>query len=49
MKVKPGLWWKPQVVGDARAVRDLSRRALYREQRSPRERCVLQTTKLGEY
>lgn len=40
MKVKPGLWWKPQVVGDARAVRHLSRRAIQTAQQPKRKMYV---------
>ena len=41
MKVKPGLPWRPQDVGDARVVEYLPRRTVNREWKQPkREKCV---------
>ena len=41
VKLKPGLPWRPQNVGDARAIGYLSRRAANREWNQPkRKKCV---------
>ena len=41
VKLKPGLLWRPQDVGDAKAVGDLSRRAADREWNQPSsKKCV---------
>ena len=48
MKVKPGLPWRPQDVGDARTVGYLLRKTANREWTSLRERSVLQSTKMKE-
>ena len=45
-KIRPGLPWRSQDGGDARAVGSLPRRAADRSGTSPRERSVLQSTKL---
>lgn len=42
----PGLPWRTQDVGDTRAMVYLSRKAANREWNSPKERSVLQSTKL---
>ena len=48
MNLKPGLHWRPQVVGDARAMGYLPTQAIKRNVVSPDDRSVKQPMKLEE-
>lgn len=45
VKVKPGLFWRSQNDGDARAVENLLMYAVNREWTNPKEKCVVAVSK----